>query len=212
MQWGPPQSKETDREIEKLARKAELRSQEADRRFKETEQQMKVQTQEMKRLITEAHQRTDEAFRRAEGLFIGQWGKLMEALFEPGAAALFHKLGIKVDDAAMRYRRRLVGETMEVDILLENGVEVVAIEVKSTLRTKHVLQWRENLPRFTEFSPEHRGYRIYGAVAALRVEENADRFAYKNGMFVLRMGKEGLVRISNDARFQPRDFGGRTSV
>jgi hypothetical protein len=39
------------------------------------------------------------------------------------------------------------------------------------------------------------------------MEEKADRFAYKNGLFVFKVGGEGALRILNDVKFKPRDFG-----
>ena len=43
-------------------------------------------------------------------------------------------------------------------------------------------------------------------MAALAIEEEADRYAYRQGLFVLTMGREGLVTLRNDDKFRPRDF------
>jgi len=56
---------------------------------------------------------------------------------------------------------------------------------------------------------EYRGYRRFGAVAALAVNESADRYAYRQGLFVLTMGREGLVTLRNDDAFRPKDFAAR---
>lgn len=59
---------------------------------------------------------------------------------------------------------------------------------------------------FTTYFPVYRDFRIYGAVAAINLAENADRYAYKQGLFVLTLTGDDLVEIRNDMRFRPLDF------
>ena len=40
----------------------------------------------------------------------------------------------------------------------------------------------------------------------IRIEEEADKFAYRNGLFVLTVGGEGMLKMLNDEKFQPTDF------
>jgi hypothetical protein len=47
------------------------------------------------------------------------------------------------------------------------------------------------------------GMQIYGAVAGMIVENKADKYAYQNGLFVLRQ-KGSIVEIMNDEKFQPK--------
>jgi len=42
----------------------------------------------------------------------------------------------------------------------------------------------------------------------LAIDESADRYVYRQGLFVLTMGREGLVTLRNDNTFRPRDFVG----
>ncbi len=60
--------------------------------------------------------------------------------------------------------------------------------------------------RFPNLFPEYRGYRRFGAVAALVTNESADRYTYRQGLFVLTLGREGLVTMRNDDAFRPKDF------
>ena len=125
---------------------------------------------------------------------------------EPGVARLFQDRGIAVNRALQRKRTRLSGEEMEIDLLLVDGDALVAVEVKNTLRVDNVRDLLEDLKTFPDFFPEYRGYRLYGAVAALAIEEKADRYAYRQGLFVLTLGREGLVTLRNDKKFRPLDF------
>ncbi len=98
------------------------------------------------------------------------------------------------------------GEELEIDLLLVDGEALIVVEVKSTLRVKDVRKFLADLKRFPDFFPEYRGYRLFGAVAAMGIDESADRYAYRQGLFVLTMGREGLVTLRNDDAFQPQDF------
>ena len=85
--------------------------------------------------------------------------------------------------------------------------DVVVIEVKSTLKVADVQEFLDDLDDFLRFFPRYRGMTIYGAVAGLTIDENADRYAYRQGLFVLGMSGDNMVRILNDERFRPTDFG-----
>jgi len=95
---------------------------------------------------------------------------------------------------------------------LVNGDALLVVEVKSTLRVEEVRKLLEDLSRFPAFFPEYRGYRRFGAVAALGIDESADRYAYRQGLFVLTLGREGLVTLRNDSAFRPQDFAADDSV
>ncbi|MCB2262149.1 MAG: hypothetical protein LGR52_04315, partial [Candidatus Thiosymbion ectosymbiont of Robbea hypermnestra] len=56
------------------------------------------------------------------------------------------------------------------------------------------------------FFPEYKDYRRFGAVATLTAEQAADRYAYRQGLFVLTLGREELVTLWNDDAFRPRNF------
>ncbi len=98
------------------------------------------------------------------------------------------------------------GEQMEVDLLLKNDDAVVVVEVKTTLKVGHVREFLNRLNRFEEFFTEYKGRRIYAAVAGVSVDEDADRFAYQHGLFVIGVGSDNTVRMLNDLKFKPKDF------
>ncbi len=47
------------------------------------------------------------------------------------------------------------------------------------------------------------GMSVYGAVAGMIIENKADKYAYQNGLFVLKQ-KGSIVEIVNDPKFQPK--------
>ncbi len=181
--------KETDARLDARFRGTDAR---LDARFKETDARFKE---------------TDRKIRELSGLFSSQWGKLVEALVEPSTLGLFRGRGIDVQYVYRRIEAHRNGQTMELDLLLENSSEVVAVEVKSTLKVENVQNFVKKLEQFQTYFPRYTGYHVYGAVAGLRIEEEADKYAYRRGLFVLTATGDGLARILNDTSFRPRDFG-----
>ena len=189
------QFEETDRRFKETDRKF----QETDRKFQDTDR--KFQDTDRK------FNRTDEKLRDLEGLFVGQWGKLMESLVEGSVLKIFRERGIDVREVYQRMTSHREGQSMEIDLLLVDDDQVIVVEVKTTLKVEHVRELLEDLKAFTRFFKRFRGCRVYGAVAALRMEEEADKYAYRHGLFVVKAGADGLAKILNDHRFRPADFG-----
>jgi len=184
-----------------------------DQRFKETDQRLDQRIAETDRRLDRRFEATEREItalsaqtRAVENLFTSQWGRLLEALVKPGVIELFQARGIAVNRSLERPRILQGGEELEIDLLLVNGDALVVVEVKSTLRVDDVRKFLEDLKRFPDFFPEYRGYRRFGAVAALSIDESADRYAYRQGLFVLTLGREGLVTLRNDDAFRPQDF------
>ena len=136
-----------------------------------------------------------------------QWGRMIESLVEPAALQLFRERGIDVHSSHQRQKSRINGKHMELDIVLENEQDSVVIEVKSQMHVRDVDEFLLDLSQIHDFFSRFGGRRVYGAVASLEFVEDADRYAYRRGLFVLGLSGEGLVRIHNDHRFQPVNFG-----
>lgn len=193
-------------EADQRAQEENRRAQEENRRAQEADQQAqaeKQRSQELDRRFKE----TDQKIKELSTLFTGQWGRLIEALVEPGSVELFRNRGVNVTTVAPRVKSKRNGGFFEIDLLLENDDAIVIIEVKSTLRVQDVREFAdEKLNTFFDFFPKYKGYEVYGAVAGVQINEGVEQFAYNSGLFVLGMGQEGLVRMLNDIEFEPRNF------
>lgn len=165
---------------------------ETDTRFKETDRQIRE---------------TNAQLRKLEGFFGNQWGRLIEALIQPSVLKLFQSRGHDVRRLHQRSKAQRNGDSMEVDIILENGNEVMPIEVNSTLTVDAVNEFLAELGEFVEFFPIYKGYRVYGVVAGLDVSQDVERYAIRKGLFVLRVSGDDMVEITNDKAFVPRNFG-----
>ena len=174
--------------------------------FKETDARLDKLFQETQAQFKE----TDQKLNRLEGLFGSQWGKMMEALVEPAALRLFQERGIQVNHIFPRSKSTLQGRTLELDLILENESVAIVIEVKSRLKVDDVNSFLADMAEFFHFFPRYRTYHIYAGVAGLDIAKNVDRYAYRQGLFVLSFTGEGVVQIKNDAAFRPKDFAAST--
>ena len=156
--------------------------------------------------IRKRQKETNRQMKKLAGLFTSQWGKLMESLVEGDLVALLQARGISVRSTHPRVRGRRNGERYEFDILAGNGEEMVVVEVKTTLKVDDVKQFLGKLNKFTEYEPDYRGKQVYGAVAYLRVEQDSELYAERQGLFVIR-ATGNSASIINDAGFRPRVFG-----
>ena len=201
-----PAWQEAIAEVWQLFKETDAKFKETDAKFKETDEILEKRFTETDARLDRLFRDTDQKIARLEGLFGSQWGRMIEALVEPSALILFQQRGVQVHYIYQRVKSQQNGRTLELDLLLENSNEVVVIEVKSTLRVSDVRDFLVDLDQFLDFFPRYRDYRVYAGVAGLDIVEDADRYAYRQGLFVLGFTGEGVVHIKNDETFQAKDF------
>jgi len=178
---------------------------ETERCFQETEQRF----QETERILKEQSLKTDRQITRLSqeiGNLGGKWGRFVENMVAPACETLFLNRDIPVHQVSQRVRKRLDGKTLEIDVLLvTNENHVLVVEVKSSLSVDDVKELIKNLTEFRQFFPEYNHKQLYGAVAGIEIEEGADKYAYRQGLFVLAQRGEN-VAILNDTEFQPKTW------
>ena len=175
---------------------------ETEKRFEETEQILKQQAQETDRQIQQLSQEVSRVNKQISALG-GKWGRFVENMVAPACETVFLSGGIPVHQVSQRVRRRLNGNTLEVDVLVENEFHVLVVEVKSSLGVEDIKEFLSDLPQFRQFFPEYAHKQLYGAVAGIEIEDSADIYAYRRGLFVLAQSGE-TVDITNSKDFQPR--------
>ena len=161
---------------------------------------------ETDRRLDKRFEETDKRIKDLATLFTGQWGKLIESLAESGLLEQLQSRGIKVTGLSRRLTNRKNGHHIELDFLLTNDTEVVLGEVKTTLKSNDVRAFIKKLGEFLYFYPNYNGYKVYGAMIGLRLEEESEIYAYRQGLFVFKVGGEGMLKMLNDDKFMPKDF------
>jgi len=192
--------------------------QETDRKFHETSREMRDGYREMRegyqelrelfRETDKKFQETDRRFKETDkriGEITGKWGHFVEGLVVPAMVSLFAARGIEIEKISQRVKVQKHGEEMEIDILGINGDYAVTVEVKSTLSNEDVKEFIDKLVKFKQFFPEYADRKIVGAVAGIVMDGGADKFAYRQGLFVIAQ-KGDSVKIINDKKFKPKTF------
>ncbi len=172
----------------------------------ETDRQMRESRAETDRQMKE----TDRKLKELSSLFTNQWGKLVEALLRSGLPKLFRVRGLEVTEVSRNVEilDKVTGQKRaEIDVYLQNGGEDVAVEVKTTCRPKDVDEHITRLKLLHTLIPSYStgGKKLYGAVAALKFESEADTYAEKQGLFVLKC-TDNVATIANGEKFSPKSW------
>ena len=197
-------NKKFDARMEKLQRMQEESSKKHDAEMAEIRQlskQNEIGLAELRQLSKVR----DKALTRLETLFVGQWGKLMESLVKGDLIKLLQEREIEVnrfhtETTADKRRTRY-----QFDIIAINGAEMVVVEVKTTLNQEEAEYFVGKLKKFKELFPEYKDKTIYGAVAYLKVNQSADIWSQKKGLFVIR-ATGSSASIVNTGSFKPKPF------
>ena len=164
--------------------------QETDRKFQETEKQMKE---------------TD----RKIGELGNRFGELAEHLVAPGIAERFNELGYRFDAAAPGGYKILDDkgkEKTEIDILLENGDCIMAVEVKTRPRIQDIKHHVKRLEILREHRNKHRDTRkIYGAIAGAVFGGEEKQAAVEAGFYVLTQTGD-TMKIEIPDGFVPNEW------
>jgi len=148
-------------------------------------------------------------FYKRLGELTGTWGKFVAEMVKPKIVELFKTKGIQIRTSLQNVEGYIDDEKhYEIDLLLINSEFAVAVEIKSSLCVDDVKEHLERLEKIKKIPPERinlSGVTVFGAVAEIIVEGEADRYAYRKGLFVLRQ-KGNIVEIVNDDKFKPKEW------
>ena len=148
-------------------------------------------------------------FDKKLGQLAGTWGKFVAEMVKPKIVELFKEKGIQIETTIQSVEGFKDGQKYyEIDLLLINSNVAVVVEVKSSLSIDDVNEHLERIEKIRKVSPKRidlSGITIYGAVAGMIVEGEADKYAYKKGLFVLRQ-RGNIVEIVNDFKFKPKEW------
>ncbi|MCL1817802.1 MAG: hypothetical protein FWG35_02645 [Spirochaetaceae bacterium] len=151
--------------------------------------------QETDQIVKENARQMKETYRKL-GELGNRFGELAEHLVVPGIMDKFNALGFHFSDVSHdieindpQTRQPLA----EIDIMLENGDIVVAVEVKSKLKNQDVdkhLTLMEVLRRRADRRGDKRKYR--GAMATAILTHEARSYAHKAGLYVLEQSGDTM--------------------
>ncbi|MFI3196497.1 MAG: DUF3782 domain-containing protein [Methylococcaceae bacterium] len=168
---------------------------ETDRKFQETSIEIKA--------LNEKRSREIKAVNESIGRLGNRLGDFVEEMVRPAAVRLFREQEIDVHEVHRGVEASRGGEDIEIDLLVVNTRDVVAVECKSSLSIDDVNQHLTTLAKFKRMLPSYAKKNVMGAVAAMTLPDNVARYAYRKGLFVISQSGDHLM-IRNDAKFKPQ--------
>jgi len=223
---------ERQREREEAKKEAELRREEYDRRReeydrrKEEDQRRREQVEremqelrEMQKEIDRSMQETDRCMKETDrrmketdkqmGRLHNSFGDLAEHLVAPGIHARFNEMGYFFGEVSPG-GRKIYGEDgklkAEIDILLENGETVMAVEVKAKVVKGDIEDFLERIQILREHRTKKNDRRkIQGAIAGAIFGTAQKREVIQAGLYVIEQTGD-TMKIDVPEGFVPREW------
>jgi len=154
---------------------------------KETEKRLNKSLEE----VHKAHKETEKTLNKAIGGLSNTLGSLVEHIMTPDLPQKFKKLGYSFNRIATY--KFAEGVYAQIDGMLENGEQAVAVEVKTTLRQADIDEHLVRMEKIRKYADEHNDKRQFmGAMAATITDESTREYALRNGLFVIEPSGENV--------------------
>ncbi|MEO5372143.1 MAG: hypothetical protein H7833_18905 [Magnetococcus sp. DMHC-1] len=195
---------ETDRRMREM-------NAEFDRRWIQEKQEMQILREMIAandRQIKESSLATDKKIKEVSqqvGNLGSRWGEFVEGIVAPACETLFAERGIPVHRVSPRVKVKSLdgSRRMEIDLLVDNTDSIVLVEVKSRLTAEDVRDHIQRVREFKELYEGAGGARVMGAVAGILIDNDVDKFAMNEGLFVIIQSGES-VKLANGPEFVPK--------
>lgn len=205
-------AKEFKKEIKEQREEAKRLSAQRAKEFKEEMKKRQEKSDQESKQFKEDMQKESKQFKedmkkelnKFRGIWSNAWGDFVETLFSGRFVELIQDWIPSIRYIIKNMGDRKKGRECEFDIVAVNNDSLVATEVKSTLGVSDVKKFLEKLKNFTLFFPQFKGCKIYGAVAFLKANEDAEKFAMKKGLFVIAAKSDTGEILNKKGQFQPR--------
>ncbi|MDR2393362.1 MAG: hypothetical protein LBD93_04315 [Treponema sp.] len=201
--------KETDRKFQEMIKESDRKFQEmikeSDRKFQEM---IKESDRKFQEIVKETNQQIKET-NRAIGKLSNRFGELVEHLVSPHMKEKFNALiaGYRFTQTQTKvcyadHRGRTIAE---VDVLLQNGEYVLAVEVKSNPTSDDVDEHVMQMGKVRGYADEHNDHRKYlGAIAGAIMSESMRVYAFKQGFYVLEQTGDTVSITAPPASWQAK--------
>ena len=177
---------------------------ETDRILKELSAEIKETSREIKEVQKETAREIKDV-NTSIGRLSNRLGEFVEEAVRPSAVRLFRERGIDVHEVHQNVTSDREGSAFEIDLLVVNNQDVVAIECKSNLSIDDVNEHLERLEKIKRFLPDHVNKRISGAVAGMVIPANVATYAIKKGLYVIGQNGEHL-ELRNEKSFTAKTW------
>lgn len=187
--------------IWQLFKETDEKFKETDKKFQETDRKF----QETERMFKESDKKMERIFQELGGIGKSN-GEVAEDYFFYALASSL-KVGKMRFDYISRndYRKKKMIEA-EYDIILWNDHKVMVVEVKYNFKVEQVRKFhKEQLKKFKSLYPQHKHFKVYGAIAGMTFAKDVVKTAREYGFYILTQKNEQLS-ILNDDDFEPKEI------
>jgi hypothetical protein len=186
--------KKTESELDEIRKESAKRREEFEREMEKVERAMKIGNKELNRIIGKLGNR------------MGDW---IVFSVKPNLVKKFRRLGFVFEKvSAEAVIRDKDGEFIaEVDLIVENGEYVMAVEVKSKLDSNDIIEHLDRMEKVRAFADRHNDHRVYlGAVAGMVVKDEPKKFALKTGFYVIEPSGDTFSITAPKGEYSPRKW------
>jgi len=190
---------ETDRLQKESAERFDREMKEAVERQKETDRQMKKTDRAIK------------ALNKQMGGLHNSFGEMAEYMVAPGVVDLFNDKGYHITQAATcGYKIFVPGKKRtiraEIDLYMENGDYIIAVEVKTSLGEKDIEHHKKRLEILREESDKIGDRRKIRGGMAVAVLNESDRKAILDAGFYLLEPSGDMMKMDLPEGFVPKEW------
>jgi len=175
-------------------------------KLRKSHEEFRQAQKETERIIEKIQRETSREIEKVNknvGRLTNRLGEFVEEAVRPAAVKLFRERGIDVHEVQQNIVVKRDGEGLEIDLLVVNDKDTVAIECKSNLSIDDVNEHLERLEKIKRLIPRYKDNRILGAVAGMVIPANVAAYAIRKGLYVIGQNGEQL-ELQNDASFKAK--------
>ena len=137
--------------------------------------------QESDRKFQEMSRDTDKKIKQVNesiGRLGNRLGDFVEEMVRPATVRLFQERGINVHEVHQNITSMRNGEGIEIDLLVVNESDVIAIECKSNLSIDDVNEHLKRMEKLKRLLPAYANKQVMGAVTGRVIPDNVAQYAY----------------------------------
>ncbi|MDR2746669.1 MAG: hypothetical protein LBB77_04400 [Treponema sp.] len=144
--------------------------------------------------LKKAHNETEKTLNKAIGDLGNTFGSLVERFMTAGLPRKFKRFGFTFGRVTtVKWADGENNIYTEIDGLLENGNQAMAVEVKTTLRNEDIDDHLIRMEKVRKYADLHGDKREFlGAIAATIVNKSSREYALKKGFFVIEPSGEDV--------------------
>lgn len=168
---------------------------------------------EVEHLASESRKETEKEFKelalstKAVTAIIDKLGdrlsEFVEEAVRPSAVRLFRERGIDIHESCQNIVTKRNGESFELDLLMTNDKQTVAIACRNHLSIDDVNEHIARLEKIKRLLPRYKDNRMLGAVAGMVIPENVAMYAIRKGLYVIGQNGDHL-ELRNEQAFIPK--------